>query len=147
MEAVQKGLDVDRNHAVFFYVRGQIYLQKGMYEQALADSLEAERLLPGPYYPHLGLVRANAALGRKREALQELDALNQISRHRYVMPTSLALAYSDVGDKQQAFAWLEKGYEERDPWLGLTLKSEPGFDRLRSDPRFQDLVRRMNFPP
>ena len=63
------------------------------------------------------------------------------------MPTSLALAYSDVGDKQQAFAWLEKAYEERDPWLGLTLKSEPGFDRLHSDPRFQDLVRRMNFPP
>ncbi len=147
MEAVQKGLDVDPNHAVIFYVRGQIYLQKGRYEQALADSLEAERLLPGPYYPRLGLVRAYAALGRKREALKQLDELNQISRHRYVMPTSLALAYSDVGDKQQAFAWLEKAYEERDPWLGLTLKSEPGFDRLRSDPRFQDLVRRMNFPP
>jgi TolB-like protein/DNA-binding winged helix-turn-helix (wHTH) protein/Tfp pilus assembly protein PilF len=147
MEAVQKGLDVDRNHAVFFYVRGQIYLQKGMYGQALADSLEAEGLLPGPYYPRLGLVRVYAALGRKPEALKQLDELDEISRHRYVMPTSLALAYSDVGDKQQAFAWLEKAYEERDPWLGLTLKSEPGFDRLHSDPRFQDLVRRMNFPP
>jgi hypothetical protein len=62
------------------------------------------------------------------------------------MPTLLALAYSDLGDNEQAFAWLEKAYEERDPWLGLTLKSEPGFDRLHSDPRFQDLVRRMNLP-
>ena len=147
MAVVQKGLEVDPNSSVLFYVRGEIYLQKGMFNQALADFQQAEGLLPGPYYPRLGLVRGYAVLGRKPEALKELDELNAISRHRYVMPTSLALAYSELGDKQQAFAWLGKAYEERDPWLGLTLKSEPGFDRLRSDPRFQELVRRMNFPP
>jgi TolB-like protein/DNA-binding winged helix-turn-helix (wHTH) protein/Tfp pilus assembly protein PilF len=147
MEEIQKGLEVDPDHAIFFYVRGQIYLQKGMHEQALADSRKAEGLLPGPYYPRLGLLRGYAVLGRKREALKGVDELKEISKHRYVMPTSLALVYSDLGDKQQAFGWLEKAYEERDPWLGLTLRSEPGFDRLRSDPRFQDLLRRMNFPP
>ena len=146
IEEVQKGLEVDWHNAVLFYVRGEIYLQKGMFERALADFRKAESLLPGPYYPRLGLVRAYAVSGRKREALKELDELNEISRHRYVMPTSLALAYSELGDKELAFAWLEKAYQERDPWLGLTLKSEPGFDRLQSDPRFHDLVRRMNFP-
>jgi tetratricopeptide (TPR) repeat protein len=147
MEEVQKGLEVDPHEATLFLTRGEIYLQKGMYEQALADLRKAEGLMPGPYYARLGLLRGYALSGRKPEALKELDDLNEISRHRYVMPTSLALAYSDLGNKQLAFAWLDKAYEERDPWLVLTLRSEPGFDRLRSDPRFQDLLRRMNFPP
>jgi TolB-like protein len=147
LEELRKGIEVDPHRAVFFFVRGEIYLQKGMYEQALTDLRKAEGLLPGThYYPHLGLVRGYAVSGRKHEALKGLDELNEISRHRYVMPTLLAVVYSELGDKEQAFAWLEKAYEERDPWLGLTLQSEPGFDRLRSDPRFQNLRRRMNFP-
>jgi TolB-like protein/DNA-binding winged helix-turn-helix (wHTH) protein/Flp pilus assembly protein TadD len=147
IEELRKGLEVDPYHAALFAVRGEIYLQKGMYEQAMADLRQAAALLPGPYYPYLDLVRGYAVSGRKREALKALNELSDLAKRRYVMPTSLALAYSELGDRQQAFAWLEKAYDERDPWLGLTINSEPGFDRLRSDPHFRDILRRMNFPP
>jgi TolB-like protein/DNA-binding winged helix-turn-helix (wHTH) protein/Flp pilus assembly protein TadD len=147
LEEVEKGIQVDPYSATFFFDRGEIYLQKRMYERALADLRKADGLLPGPYYPHLGLVRGYAVSGRRREALKELAELNDVSKRRYVMASLVAVAYSELGDKQQAFAWLETAYEQRDPWLALTLKSEPGFDSLRSDPRFQDILRRMNFPP
>ena len=147
LEAAQKGIEVDPHHAAFFSDRGLIYLQEGMYERALADFRKAEDLLPGPYYPHLCLVLAYAASGRKREALKVLAELNDLSKRRYVMPSLLAVAYSDLGDNQRAFTWLERAYEQRDPWLGFMLKSDPGFDPLRSNPRFQDILRRMNFPP
>ena len=57
----------------------------------------------------------------------------------------IALVYASLGDKDQAFECLEKAYEERNAWL-VALRVDPMFDPLRSDPRFQDLVRRMNFP-
>jgi TolB-like protein/DNA-binding winged helix-turn-helix (wHTH) protein/Tfp pilus assembly protein PilF len=142
----QKGLEIDRYHAALFFVRAELYLQKGMYPEALADYHEAESLFPGPYYPRLGLARGYARSGQRRMAREVLAELNDVAKHRYVMPSSMAAAYSDFGDKERALAWLEKAYTERDPWLGLTVRSEPAFDPLRPDPRFQSLLRRMNFP-
>jgi uncharacterized protein HemY len=81
-----------------------------------------------------------------REAREILGELSQQAKRQYVMPSAMAIAYSDLADNKQAFVWLEKAYEERDPWLGLTIQSEPAFDPLRSDPRFQSLLQRMNFP-
>jgi hypothetical protein len=54
--------------------------------------------------------------------------------------------YAALGDPGRAFQWLDKAYRDRASAL-VRLKAEPGFDSLRSDPRFQDLLRRMNFPP
>jgi hypothetical protein len=56
-----------------------------------------------------------------------------------------AMTYAALGDKEQAFAWLEKAYAERAPWL-VSLKTDPAFNPLRSDRRFQDLVRRVGLP-
>ena len=61
-------------------------------------------------------------------------------------PIGLAKLYLDLGDKQRAMDWLQKAYEERQPLL-VDLRNGHDFDALRSDPRFQDLMRRMNFPP
>jgi hypothetical protein len=60
-------------------------------------------------------------------------------------PTDTARIYARLGDKDQAFAWLEKAYEKRDG-LMFVLKVSPRWDSLRDDPRYDDLVRRMNFP-
>jgi hypothetical protein len=65
---------------------------------------------------------------------------------QYLPPASLAWAYAALGEKDQAFVWLEKAYAERSPDMAL-LQVDPPFDLLRSDPRFQDLLRRMHFPP
>jgi hypothetical protein len=58
----------------------------------------------------------------------------------------VARVYAGLGDKEKAFVWLEKAYAERASQLSW-VKVDPTFDPLRSDPRFQDLLRRMNFPP
>jgi len=69
----------------------------------------------------------------------------ELSRHRYIAPVSLAIICGTLGQKDQAFEWMEKGYEIRDDFM-MTLKVEPRLDSLRSDRRYQDLLERMNFP-
>jgi len=66
-------------------------------------------------------------------------------RGRYVDPSLPAVIYAALGDKEQALQWLEKGYKEHSPTLYF-LKIDPALDPLRSEPRFQDLTRRMKFP-
>ena len=72
--------------------------------------------------------------------MRRLQAANS-----YVRPGYVAEAYANLGDKDEALRWLEKGYREHDAWLAL-LKVWPRLDPLRSDPRFQNLLQRMNFP-
>jgi hypothetical protein len=74
-----------------------------------------------------------------------IDELKEMSRHHYVFPSVFARAYMGLGDKNRALTWLERGYDEQDPWL-FYLKVGPSLDPLRSEPRFQALLRRMNFP-
>ena len=83
--------------------------------------------------------------GRKHEAEELIDELKATARHRYVSGFFFAEAYLGVGQRNQAVTWLERAYEEHDQWM-VFANSYPGLDRLRSEPRFQDLMRRMNFP-
>ena len=69
-----------------------------------------------------------------------------LSRGSYVPPYYMARAYAVMNDGESAFAWLEKAFEIRDPQL-VFLKIDLTFDSLRSDPRFEDLLRRIGFPP
>jgi hypothetical protein len=68
------------------------------------------------------------------------------SEHRYVAPTSIAGFYAAAGERELALDWLEKGYQDRDIQM-VRIKGSPRWDTLRSDPRFQALLRKMNFPP
>ena len=92
-----------------------------------------------------GLGHVYAVTGKKSEARTLLDELKQLSAQEYVPATSIALIYAGLGEKDQAFAWLEKGYEEHAFQLQW-LKVEPRWDSLRSDPRFADLLRRIGLP-
>jgi len=88
----------------------------------------------------LGLAYGNA--GRKREANQVLNELQQVQKQRYVTPMALTLVYMGLGNKDQAFAWLEKAYEERSNHIAF-FKVNPTIDPLRSDPRFNALLRKI----
>ncbi len=90
--------------------------------------------------------QAYAKGGMRGYFLWAVEKMREKSKHRYVRPLDLAFLYAAIGEKDQAFSFLEKAYEDRD-WYLNTLQVNPGFDPLRSDPRFQDLLRRMNFPP
>jgi len=68
-----------------------------------------------------------------------------LSRERYVPPSTVAYAYVALGDADTAIEWLERAFEAHDTHLGFA-RALPLYDPIRSDPRFQDILRRMNFP-
>ncbi len=74
-----------------------------------------------------------------------LNNLVDQSKQRYVHPAHISYIYISLGEKDKAFEWLENAYKERGGYLDL-LKVDPWYDPIRDDPRFQDLLRRMNFP-
>ena len=124
---------------------GKAYAQLGRYEEALAEVEKAKQLSEfDPYYGTIGWIYARA--GRKAEAQSLLRRLQELSTQRYIDPTSIATIYIGLGQNEKALTWLERAYEQRGSYLILFLKVDPVFDPLRSDPRFQDLLRRMNFP-
>jgi len=125
---------------------GRVYLQEKLYAQAISEYEKA--IAPEEGNPELAteLVRGYAAAGKRTEALKTLSQLKELSKRRYISPYRIAQAYAALGDFDQAFALLEKAYEERTGDL-IQLKVEPENDPLRSDPRFQDLLRRMNLLP
>jgi hypothetical protein len=75
-----------------------------------------------------------------------LASLKESASQKFVPPSSIARACAEAGEKDEAFAWLQKAYQERDYQMTL-LKVNPSFDSLRSDPRFNDLLRRVNLAP
>ena len=82
--------------------------------------------------------------GRRADAERALDQLNELSKEKHVPAVDRARIYAGLGEKDKAFEWLEKSYEDRSI-VGINV--QPPFDPLRSDPRFADLLRRMNLQP
>jgi serine/threonine-protein kinase len=141
IEQARKALELDPRLPTALGVISRAYAAKGMYREALA---EAEKLPQGWKEPLLAY--AYARLGERSEALRLLGELRAGSKERYVSPISFAVVYAGLGEKDQAFSWLEKAYEERAANL-VILKMDVLWDPLRSDLRFADLLRRMGFPP
>ncbi|MGC1434408.1 MAG: tetratricopeptide repeat protein [Terriglobales bacterium] len=124
---------------------GLAYVQKKMYPEAIA-ALRRNEGRWGRQPAVLGsLAWVYGLAGRKHEAQRLIDELNEIARHRYVGPALFVSAYLGIGDKDAALTWMERAIEEQDQEL-ISPKVDPSLDPLRSDPRFQALVRRMNFP-
>ena len=127
------------------FMFGWIYREKGMYEEAIAEFREALKKDPGAAYIVAHLGNAYARAGRVREARECVRQLKQRSDAETVGTYSIAIIHAGLGEKDQAFEWLEKAYEVRD-WGMPFLKVDQTLDPLRSDARFQDLLRRMSFP-
>ena len=124
---------------------GEAYELKGLYEEAAAEYRKGSQLDPSLYWIS-ALARVYAKSGRRTEALRVLDHLKEESKRRYAPSADIALVYAALGDTNEAFEGLRKAYQEHEGRL-VALKVDPMFDPLRPDPRFQDLLRRMNFPP
>jgi TolB-like protein len=136
----QKALQV-RPDAELHLEFGWVYREKGMYKEAIAELLQVHHSPIG--FGHLG--NAYARAGYKAEAHRAIQKLMEPSRHG-VRNYAAALVYAGLGEKDPAFEWLERAYRVHDQGM-CYLKVDPPLDPLRSDPRFQDLLRRMNFPP
>jgi len=118
------------------------YVEKGMFSQALSDAEILRRLYgEGPAY-WMTVTYIFGRAGQLERARQQLEKLEKLSRHEQVDPATMLWAHLGMGDKEEALADLEKAYSEHFPFLTI-LKVDPAFDSLRSDPRFQDLLRRV----
>lgn len=124
---------------------GLAYVHAGRHAEAVAEFQEAVRLSEGSPLCLAGLGYAYARMERPREARRVLYQLEQLSRQRYVPALYVAGIYAGLGERDRAFEWLEKAYADRADYL-MFLRLEPPFDSLRDDPRYRDLLRRMNFP-
>jgi tetratricopeptide (TPR) repeat protein len=123
---------------------GWAYSWKGLHELAIAALQKGVNLWPGTS-PLTMLADAYAAAEQRDDAQKVLEQLFVLSKERYVTPYGVAKIYNALGQKDEALRWLETSYQQQAEWL-LLLKVDARFDDLRSNPRFQDLMRRMNFP-
>jgi eukaryotic-like serine/threonine-protein kinase len=135
-------LDMDPSFGRAHWGLGLALVQKRRYEEAISELQKAVELSEGVGVQLGSLGYALAVTNRRAEALEIVEKLKKSSSEHYVPPAAVALVFSGLGDKDQALTWLEKTKEERDPWA-TSLKVEPMFDSLRSDPRFVDLLHRV----
>ena len=145
MEQIRKVQEMDPNFYMVPWGLGMGHALKGEYPQAIAELRKARQMDDSPGIL-AELARVYALSGNRTEALKLLDELKKQAKRRYVAPTYFASVYGALGEKDKAFEWLGKAFEERDENM-TWLKVDPVLDPLRSDPRFQDVLRRMGLPP
>ncbi|MGA7414174.1 MAG: winged helix-turn-helix domain-containing protein [Bryobacteraceae bacterium] len=121
----------------FYSFLGWAKEQQGQFAEAIGASRQSGDVVDLGY--------AYALSGNRAETTKIVDRLSKTASKTYVPATSFALLYLGLGQNDEGFKWLEKAYAERSPHL-VYLKVDPKFDRLRADPRFAELLRRIGFP-
>jgi len=141
IEPLQKTIEMDHTFYFAHLNLAVAYSMKGAVREALEEYQIAYKLNDDPTV--LGLLgHFQAITGKQNEALKTLSQMTEISQRRYVPAYSVAQVYAGLGERDQAFQWLEKSYQDHATDLFL-IKVDPTLDNLHSDPRFADLVRRV----
>ena len=145
IEECHRTLELDPSYAVAHDVLGGTLAAKGMYREAIPAAEKAVALSGGAPMFAATLGYARARLGQREEARQILRQLADAAKEQYTPSMAFAVVHVGLGENDQALNWLEKAYEERFNRLAY-LRLEPVWDALRPDPRFTDLLRRINLP-
>jgi len=140
-EQLQKTLTMDPNFAPARRTLEVVYSQRGMHREALAEWQKALTLSGNPELA-ASLEAEFSSSGYQSLLRSWLEGLKEIAKERYVSPYGIAQSYARLGEKEPAIEWLTRAYNERDSRL-VALKVDPCFDKLRSDLRFQELLRRI----
>ena len=141
IEQLRKVLDIDPKFAPARRTLEEVYAQMGKHKEAVAERERAVSLSGSPELA--ASIEEDFGKSGYRGVLQSwLDGLTELAKHGYVSPYSIAETYARMGEKERAFTWLEKAYEEHDSGL-VSIGVEPIFDSMRADPRFRDLLRRL----
>ena len=152
IELYGKNLEKKPDNAHAHILLGEAYVAKGMPAEGVAEMQKGVDLdaslakTPERWDRYPLLAYAYAAAGRRDEALKILVEQQRLAKQRFVSPYNFAIIYTGLGDKDQAFEWLTKSVEQHTLIL-VHLKCRPLFDPLRSDPRYAELLRRMNLEP
>jgi TolB-like protein/DNA-binding winged helix-turn-helix (wHTH) protein len=145
LERAQQLLELAPNFVWVHFDLAQIYEQTGRVEDAAQEFLKADELFGMEPKRVAQLKEALAKSGARGYWRRTLEDYKESAKSHYVPSVLVAEACVREGDKECAFHWLAKGFEERDD-LMINLKVEPVFDAIRSDPRFQDMIRRVGIP-
>jgi tetratricopeptide (TPR) repeat protein len=139
----RKSIDLDPRSVSAHDCLGNAYLGKGSLEQGIAECQVVVSLSGDDPLRLTGLGRAYALAGKKAETQKILTKMRAASKAHYVPPYFFGMIYASLNDKNEAFSWLEKAYNEHDPYL-TRLKVDEAMDPLRPDPRFTRLRDRMS---
>lgn len=142
---LQRTVELDPNYPVTYWILGLLHRKLGRYEPAIGEAEKGLKLVGGSPLMSAALAQTLAVAGRKNEAIQILDDLSRLATQKYVAPYFLAGIHIGLGEHGRALECLEKSCEERSHWL-IYLHIDPSMDALRSNPRFQDLLRRVGLP-
>ena len=146
-EAIERArivFDLDPNNANAHALLSLVYVEMGRRAEALAEALKGIQDSDSP----LNIATAGtalAALGEEARARKVLEDLKRIAAQRYTCPYEIGLIHVGLGEKDEGFRWLEKGYNERSICMMYT-KQDPRMMPLHGDPRYEDLLRRLAFP-
>jgi serine/threonine-protein kinase len=146
IEQLYQTIDMNPNDWFAQVLHADSYEQKGQVSEAIADLRKARVSATTAPWASGELARAYALAGKQEEAQKVLVGLEQQWKRSHVGAYNIATVYAALGEKDQTFTWLEKAYEDRTFFLTV-LKVDPEMDPLRSDPRFNDLLRRVGLPP
>lgn len=143
-EQALKVLEMEHEFPAALHIFGLASEQLGEHSEAVA-SFERASILTGSHQTiQASLAHVHARQGRRDIAAAILGELQKVSAQQYVSPYYIALIHAGMGEKLKAIEWLEKAFAEHDVWM-IWLNREPRWDPLRNDPRFRDILRRMNF--
>jgi tetratricopeptide (TPR) repeat protein len=146
LQQVQETLELDTHFAPAHQTLGWVYLRSGKHEEAIREFQNALQLSGTEDTDlQLDLGFAYAVTGKQDEARRILAKLEKLHEQGVVPSGSVAILHGALGESNEAFAWLEKAYEERDPQLTY-IKAGRRFEPLRKDPRFEKLVHRVGLP-
>ena len=145
IEQLQRTIELDPNYPVTYWILGLILRKLGRYDQAIVEGEKGVKFSGGSPMLTAALAQTLATAGRKKEAIQLLEDLSNLATQKYVAPCFFAGIHIGLGEADRAIECLEKSFEEHSHWL-IYLHIDPSMDALRSDPRFQDLLRRVGLP-
>ncbi len=145
LDQANKAHDLDQNHVVGRWNLSQAYIAKGMYAEAIAINEQSLQANPTSQFALRDTGYAYAKSGRRQDANEMISRLRKIAKTQYVMSSRIASIYGALGERDKAFAELERAFAERD-WDLHRLKVDPFMDPLRDDPRFNELLRKIGLP-
>jgi tetratricopeptide (TPR) repeat protein len=146
VETSRRGIASYPNEWVEHYSLGVGYEGTGKRLEAISEYEKAIEMSNGDQDAIASLAHAFAGIGRRAEAEKILLDLEQKSKSAYVSPYIIATVYAGLGEKEKAFELLERAYQERSLDISWHLKADLRIDNLRSDPRFETLLRRVGLP-
>src|ERR1700720_801618 len=145
LEQLRRTVELDPNYPVTYWVLGLLLRQMGRYELAIAEGEKGVKLSGGSPMMNAALAQTLATAGKREKAIQILNELTNLTKQKYVAPYFFAGIHIGLGEDDRAIEYLEKSREEHSHWL-IYLHLDPSMDGLRSNPRFQDLSRRVGLP-